>query len=130
MDIEGYEYEALLAMSMSLQSPFRITVVELHDLHYLFDSAFFRFASRAIEKLLVTHACVHIHPKNLRRPITIGRFAIPPMLEMTFLRRDRLGVAVPATVFPHPLDRDTTSRSPVILPSCFYEFRESSEENG
>jgi hypothetical protein len=35
-----------------------------------------------------------------------------------------------ATEFPHPLDRDTTSRPPVILPSCFYEFRKSAEKNG
>jgi len=130
MDIEGYEYESLLALSMDLQRRFRIVVVEFHNLHYLLDSAFFRIASRAFDKLLVTHACVHIHPNNVRPPVRLGRHAIPPMLEMTFLRRDRMGPIAFATEFPHPLDRDTTSQPPVILPSCFYEFSDSSEKNG
>ena len=31
---------------------------------------------------------------------------------------------------PLPLVGDTTSRAPMILPWCFYEFSDSSEENG
>jgi len=130
MDIEGYEYETLLALSMDLQRRFRIVVVEFHNLHYLLDSAFFRVAYRAISKLLVTHACVHIHPNNLRPPVRVGRHVIPPMLEMTFARRDRMGSVVFVSEFPHPLDRDTTNQPHVVLPTCWHWNRESSPENG
>jgi hypothetical protein len=130
MDIEAYEYEVLLAMSMPLQRRFRIIVVEFHNLHYLWDSAFFRVSSRAISKLLLTHACVHNHPNNVRPPVRYGSCEIPPMLEMTFLRRDRVGKHEFATAFPHPLDRDATSQPSVVLPACFYEFDESETDDG
>lgn len=120
MDIEGYEYETLLNVSDVLMRRFRIIVAEFHDLEQLWNRPFFRLASRAIEKLLQTHTCVHIHPNNCRGALKKWGLEIPQMAEFTFLRNDRVVNPVPATVFPHPLDGDNTEDPPLVLPECWY----------
>jgi hypothetical protein len=120
MDIEGFEYEVLLGASDRLMRRFRIIVAEFHDLDQLWSRPFFRLASRAFEKVLQTHACVHIHPNNDRRPLRKGGLSIPPLAEFTFLRKDRIGNSSYATVFPHPLDGDNTDKPHYPLPACWY----------
>ena len=121
MDIEGFEYESLLGLSMSLQRRFRIIVVEFHDLHHLWNAKYFGLAARVFDKLLSTHHCVHIHPNNTRPSVSIDGYAIPPLMEFTFVRRDRSHGGAYATRFPHPLDRDCSSRPHCALPPCWYQ---------
>lgn len=120
MDIEGFEYEVLLATPPALLNRFRIIVAEFHHLDQLFNKWFFHTAARAIEKLLQTHACVHIHPNNCRSVVRAGNIAIPPTMEFTFLRRDRLRGERFRHDFPHPLDSDNTGRGTILLPACWY----------
>lgn len=124
IDIEGYEYETFLAMSDGLMRRFRVIVAEFHDLDQLWNLPFFRIASRAFEKILQTHTCVHIHPNNHIPLLTKEGLAIAPATEFTFLRHDRLGLGASApfaTVFPHPLDADNTTRQPhAALPKCWH----------
>ncbi|WP_322488651.1 FkbM family methyltransferase [Chloroflexus sp.] len=120
MDIEGSEYEVLLATPPALINRFRIIVAEFHHLDQLFNKWFFHTASRAIEKLLQTHACIHIHPNNRRGIVQLGDITIPPTMEFTFLRRDRLRGAQFRHDFPHPLDSDNIGRGSVPLPACWY----------
>ena len=121
LDIEGAEYEVLLAAPETLLSRFRIVVAEFHHLDHLWSEPFFRIASRAFDKLLSTHACVHVHPNNHDGVLRHRGIDIPPTMEFTFLRRDRLP-ADPAwrADFPHPLDRDNTDLGTVRLPRCWY----------
>ncbi len=120
MDIEGAEYEVILATPIELLHRFRIIVAEFHHLDQLWNKWFFLFASRAIEKLLQTHACVHIHPNNRRGVVTIGNITIPRTMEFTFLRRDRLKEHRFRSDFPHPLDADNTVSQVLPLPKCWY----------
>ncbi|MBE2185826.1 MAG: FkbM family methyltransferase [Rhodothermales bacterium] len=120
MDIEGYEYEVLLAASEALLRRFRIVVIEFHDLDKWWSTPFFSLASRAVYKLLHTHACVHLHPNNCCGATTSDGVTVPRLMEMTFVRRDRLGMTAMRTDFPHPLDRDNTSLSTLPLPSEWY----------
>lgn len=120
IDIEGFEYEVFLAMSDALMQRFRIIVVEFHQVDMLWSNPFFRVASRAFDKILQTHACVHIHPNNCNPALRLGGLEIPRVMEMTFLRRDRLGDAPFETRFPHPRDFDNTPKKPVPLPACWY----------
>jgi len=120
MDIEGYEYESLLGLSIELQRRFRIIVVEFHDVHHLWNAKYFGLAGRAFDKLLSTHHCVHIHPNNTRPLISIDGYAIPPLMEFTFLRKDRVERIEYATRFPHPLDRDCSGEPSYPLPPCWY----------
>ncbi|WP_298818097.1 FkbM family methyltransferase [Chloroflexus sp.] len=120
MDIEGAEYEVLLATPVALLNRFRIIVLELHHLDQLWNKWFFHTASRALEKVLQTHACVHIHPNNRRAVRRIGDIVIPQTMEFTFLRRDRVTDTVYRRDFPHPLDSDNTTRNALPLPTCWY----------
>lgn len=120
MDIEGSEYEVLLATPPALLNRFRIIVAEFHHLDQLFNKWFFHTAARAFEKLLHTHVCVHIHPNNQRGLVQLGDIAILPTMEFTFLRRDRLHGERFRRDFPHPLDSDNTGRGNIPLPACWY----------
>lgn len=120
MDIEGFEYETLIATPEEVLERFRIVVVEMHSLEQLWNAHFFRFASAAITKLLRSHACVHIHPNNATPMHRYRGVDIPPVAEFTFLRRDRFIEAQPAGDFPHPLDRDNRDQPSLILPQPWF----------
>jgi hypothetical protein len=120
MDIEGFEYEVLLATSESLLQRFRILVCEFHWLDDLFSQSFFRTASRVFHKLLQTHACVHIHPNNDSGVVQYRGVQIPHLMEFTFLRKDRVGKPASCTRFPHPLDADNCAKPGIRLPACWY----------
>jgi hypothetical protein len=68
IDIEGFEYESLLGLSMSLQRRFRIMVVEFQDRHHVWHAQYFGLAVRVFDKLLATHDCVHLYLNNKRPP--------------------------------------------------------------
>ena len=120
MDIEGGEYETLLAASPNLLAKFRIMIVELHSLPQLWNEPFFAVASRMFEKLLKSHAVVHIHPNNCCGSVTSAGLEIPRIAEFTFLRRDRLRSTAYRTAFPHPLDRPNVAKPPLHLATCWY----------
>jgi hypothetical protein len=120
MDIEGAEYETLLAASPSLLTKFRIMVVEFHWLPQLWNEPFFAVAARVFYKLLGTHAVVHIHPNNCCGSVKSAGLEIPRIAEFTLLRRDRLRGTSYRTAFPHPLDRPNVAKPPLNLPLCWY----------
>lgn len=119
MDIEGYEYEALLATSDQLMRRFRIIAIEFHRLQHYLNEPFFRLASRVFDKILQTHVCVHAHPNSVSDVMKTGKLVIPSTMEFTFYRKDRVTTSAFTTVFPHPLDCDNVSHS-LVLPRCWY----------
>lgn len=121
LDVEGVEYELLLAAPDHLLGRCRVVIAEFHQLDHLWSAPFFRIASRAFAKLLQTHACVHIHPNNNDGMLRHRGLELPPTMEFTFLRRDRLP-AHPRwrSDFPHELDQDNTRRPSLPLPRCWH----------
>lgn len=120
IDIEGYEYETFLSMSDRLLSRFRIIVAEFHTLDQLWNGPFYQLASRAFEKILQTHRCVHIHPNNSTPSQYREGLFIPPTLEFTFLRKDRILKSSTNHSFPHPLDSDNSAHPSLTLPKCWH----------
>jgi Methyltransferase FkbM domain len=120
MDIEGYEYETILSCSGDLLNRFRIIIVEFHDLDQLWNKPFFNIAASSFNKILQTHACVHIHPNNYYNIFNKYGLGIPPLAEFTFLRKDRLVNLFQRIDFPHPMDRDNTNNVTQVLPKCWY----------
>lgn len=117
MDIEGAEYEVLLDMDERLLARFRVVVIEFHWLDRMFHRTGHKLIAAAFAKLLRHFEVVHAHPNNCSQPVVVGGVAVPPLLEMTLLRRDRCGPTRPATTFPHPLDADNVpERRTVTLP--------------
>lgn len=129
IDIEGYEYETFLAMSDDLMGRYRIVVAEFHNLDQLWNRPFFQLASRAFEKILQTHICVHIHPNNVCAPLNKGGLSIPPTMEFSFLRKDRIKSMRWIEEFPHSLDADNSPKTHYPLPECWYKKRQSNEGN-
>ena len=110
MDIEGAEYHSLLNLSDSTLQRFRVIVIEFHSFRALWNGHFLNLANAVFSKLLQHHTCVHIHPNNYFPPIDKGGIHIPPLMEFTFLRNDRISERSPAVQFPHPLDRQNVSQ--------------------
>ena len=120
IDVEGFEYEVFFAASDQLLNRFRIIVAEFHNLDQLWSRPFFELVSRVFDKILQTHTCVHIHPNNCCGSVKHSSIEIPSVIEITFLRNDRVKNPSPANVFPHLLDRDNTQNPPLPLPKCWY----------
>lgn len=120
MDIEGAEYETLLATPDHVMKRFRVIVAEFHRLSQLWNHPFFPMIAHTYEKILQTHACVHIHPNNGRKPFSKKGLSIPLTMEFTFLRRDYVTDTSYAVQFPHPLDADNAAKPSVKLPTCWY----------
>lgn len=120
MDIEGAEFETILAMSPELLGQFRIIVIEFHYLHQLWNKPWFLQVRRAFDKLLATHSVVHIHPNNCCGSFKSRGLTIPRIAEFTFYRNDRFTPEGVCSTFPHPLDRENTAKKPLVLPACWY----------
>ena len=120
MDIEGAEFETLLAASDELIRQFRIMVIEFHYLHQLWNKPWFLLVERVFRKMLRSHAVVHIHPNNCCGSFRSAGLEIPRVVEFTFHRRDRITNQTFCTSFPHPLDADNTAKKTLVLPPCWY----------
>jgi hypothetical protein len=121
MDIEGAEYATLLDTSDETLRRFRLIVVEFHELQGLTDRIGHELIRLTFHKLLRHFDIVHIHPNNARRPVSYEGLVIPPVMEFSFLRRDRVHSRQPASMFPHPLDRrNMPSMEDIALPKCWY----------
>lgn len=121
MDIEGAEYGVLMDTAPETLRRFRIMAIEFHGLHALCDKFGFELIHLCFLKLMKDFEVVHLHPNNCARTVRLGPYEIPPVLEVTLLRRDRVSERRPASLFPHPLDRASyAGREDVPLPACWF----------
>lgn len=121
MDIEGAEYEVLLDTSDEALRRFRIILLECHHLTRLFGRQNSKIIKAAFRKLLRHFHIVHIHPNNVCRPTIRDGISIPPVMEFTFIRKDRARTTPRSGLtFPHPLDRDNVFGEPtIVLPGAW-----------
>lgn len=121
MDIEGAEFAVLLATSPETLRRFRFIVLELHSLDEVWRPGPLAIVNRLADRLLADFEVVHLHPNNFLPPQGRGALQIPPVLEATLLRKDRIRERTPAQTFPHPLDRANVPGLPdYALPPCWY----------
>jgi|APCry1669188879_1035177.scaffolds.fasta_scaffold01182_2 hypothetical protein len=117
IDIEDFEWEALLALDMSIQQRMRMIICEFGGLHYMTNSRAFYWMNKVLTKLLSTHDVVHFHPNNC-----CGKFEyydglqIPGLAELTLHRKDRRRIAEPnrRLSLMHPLDHDCVPSQPTL----------------
>ena len=125
MDIEGSEYGVILSTDQIILERFRILIIEFHNLDWVFGQLGVDLATAVFQQLLATHEIVHIHPNNASWPVRFRDYNAPPTMEFTFLRKDRIGHAGPAGVFPHALDRPNKAwLSDYSLPKEWYDRSE------
>ena len=121
MDIEGSEYEAILGASIEVLRRFRILVIEFHDFHHIGHTSFFKLVRAAFDKLFVGFVPLHIHPNNCCYSRNINGVLIPPVFEMTLIRKDRVEINGYQSIFPHPLDSPNLDDRPdLALPPNWY----------
>lgn len=124
MDIEGYEYDVLLSTPESTLRRFRIIAVEFHGLQKLAKPQRFAAFQQVCDKLAKDFVVVHMHPNNYAPPVVIRGVRVPPLMEITFLRKDRALFIEPRSDFPHPLDQPNVSDKPdPPLPSEWFSPR-------
>ncbi|ACF42938.1 FkbM family methyltransferase [Pelodictyon phaeoclathratiforme] len=122
MDIEGGEYGVIFDTSSEILRKFRIMVIEFHSMYALIDKFGWELINLAFTKILKDFKIVHIHPNNCCRSIVYNKFEIPPVVEFTFLRKDRITEMEPSLFFPHPSDRkNVPENNDLLLPSCWYK---------
>ena len=121
MDIEGAEYSVISDTSTETLDKFRILVIEFHGLDYLFNRMGFELINLTFTKILKSFAVVHIHPNNYFGPIECDGIIVPPIMEFTFLRKDRITQKSRDLSFPHELDRaNVAQHADFALPRCWY----------
>lgn len=124
MDIEGAEWPILADATKETLEQFRIIVIELHDLDQMMTSVTgSRIVESVFSKLRAGFWPVHLHPNNCCPPTRYQGIDIPPVLEVTFLRKDRFKNADESAEvqIPHPLDaRNVGQYKNVDLPGYWY----------
>lgn len=121
MDIEGSEYGVILSSAHTVLERFRIMVIEFHNLDFVFGQVGVDIATTVFQRILATHEIVHIHPNNFSWPVRFRDYTVPPTMEFTFLRKDRIAHSGTASTFPHPLDRPNNAyRTDYPLPKVWH----------
>lgn len=129
MDIEGGEYEVIESSPPELLDRFRILVIEFHQVRTEIISRREQAPIfKVVEKLSPRFVVAHIHPNNCEglKSLPGGRALIPEVMEVTFIREDRIAerllrVSGRNPRIPHPLDidRNALHRRPVFLDSSW-----------
>ena len=116
MDIEGGEFDVLIESASALLRRFRIMVIEFHSMERIFERHSLPLIRAMLAKLHRDFAVVHMHANNCCGIAHCRDIGIPPVFEITYLRRDRLpeGAATGGLALPHPLDRDNVATMPPI----------------
>jgi hypothetical protein len=105
MDIEGSEYEVILDTPSEILRRFRIIVIEFHNLSMIRDNYCFALISTTLFKLMRDFKIVHAHANNCCKSDYVSGYRIPPVIEITFLRNDRVKISKEKVKLPNSLDR-------------------------
>ncbi len=121
MDIEGHEYGVLQGVSELVLRRFRVVIIEFHKLDQLaWRPALRRRIAPALERMAAAFDVVHVHPNNCCPVVDVHGVAVPQVLEVTYLRKDRRRAEPIRTLIPHALDQDCVPlRKPIVLPATW-----------
>lgn len=118
MDIEGGEWTVLASTAPAVLRSFRIMVIEFHDLSaWIGRRTSLPLATQIFEKLLDDFYVVHVSINNCCGSARVRTQTVPRVIEVTFLRKDRVrprNSDVFATL-PHPLDSKNIVNRPLAL---------------
>jgi hypothetical protein len=96
MDIEGSEWSVLQEATPELLSQFSLIAIELHDLDEILTEEG-KTKRAVLLKLLELFEPVFSATNNFVRSTNLGGFLIPPVVEVTFVRRGTLAALVTGT---------------------------------
>jgi hypothetical protein len=114
-DTEGAEWASLTAASSAELAKFAVIAGEFHGFHNLVNRAMHDVIRAVLEKIRCTHLPVHLHANNATGIRLVLGVPVPPLLEITFVRRDLAVFAGHSNEpIPGPLDRPNMADRPDI----------------
>ncbi len=118
MDVEGAEFEALIAMPDDVLGRFEQIVFEVHGLGHLGDAGFRARFCRLFEKLNRQFTLFHVHANNHDGPfayVVAGGVPIPVLLELSYIKTDRVRRRASQTLYPTDLDYPNVDQRDKLL---------------
>jgi hypothetical protein len=112
MDIEGAEYQTILATPTDTLKRFRIIAIEVHNAQHWFNPIAWDTMQTFIGKLLADFHVVHLHPNNNCPFMQYDDVFFPTVFELTLLRKDRAQPEGFVEQLPHPLDQPNVLGKP------------------
>jgi hypothetical protein len=109
VDVEGAEWSSLYSTDFA---PFQQVLLEMHDLSRLQDEAAADEVLQTVRSLTITHLPVHVHANNEGAFNRYDGRWFPDVIEVSYVRRDLLEGATPATSLVVGLDRPSNPRYP------------------
>ena len=109
VDVEGAEWSSLCSTDFT---PFQQVLLEMHDLSRLQDEAAAEEVLQTVRSLAITHLPVHVHANNEGAFNRYDGRWFPDVIEVSYVRRDLLTDATPATSLVVGLDRPSNPKYP------------------
>ena len=109
IDVEGAEWDALCNVDFSV---FQQVLIEMHDIARISDPKQAEAVLETVRKLAQTHYPVHIHANNEGAFNRFDRFWFPDVIEASYVRKDLLAGATPATRLVEGLDIPSNPQYP------------------
>ena len=124
MDIEGGEYDVLIRESSETLKRFNCMVIEFHFFDKIFNPMFYKMINSIFEKIYDNFNIVHVHPNNTCRNIENENIKIPSIIEVTFLRKDKIKILKnnKKIILPHTLDiKNDEFLKDVVMPKIWWK---------
>jgi hypothetical protein len=114
IDIEGEEYSLLMDTPLKILEKFKVIIIEFHNLNKISDKIIYNFYSKSLQKILLKFNICHMHINNAEQPIKIKNIYVPPLIEITFLRKDFYNGDLQQVVIPNNLDEKNVVKNSEI----------------
>ena len=121
IDVEGYEWGVFANMRPELLLYFEQIIVEVHWLANLGQLAFAQQVSVALKNLNFNFTLFHVHANNHCGLHVVDGFALPDVLELSYVRNDLVERRPSQTLYPTTLDRGNDPKA-ADYPLLFYPF--------
>ncbi len=109
IDVEGAEWDALRDVDFSV---FQQVLIEMHDIARLSDPKQAEAVLETVRKLALTHYPTHVHANNEGGFNRFDRLWFPDVIEASYVRKDLLTGATPATRLVEGLDIPSNPQYP------------------
>lgn len=121
IDVEGAEWPALAGCDDDTLGRFEQIVLEVHDLLRLSDPDMCRLAHRALSNLARGFTLFHVHANNYAAVGLVEQFVVCDVLELSYIRSDRVRRSPSRTLYPTALDTANNPRAR-DMPLWFFPF--------
>ena len=115
MDIEGAEYASILSTSDNVLKRFRILAIEFHNIETWSQIQYYQIVESVFDKLSRNFYVVHNHPNNAMGIVNLGGVKVPRLMEITYIRKDRVDETYGFSKLPSKLDFPNVRNMPDIV---------------